>query len=190
MADLIAPEDQRRLAERLRREAEAERPAFSETLHRRIVAGLARRDIKPRPTAARRLGPRTWLTAALVASVAVAATIAVSRYVDRGISAPAAPQETVVVMPSHALPDHISANHISPDPQPSEQPELDPLDAELDPLEVVAGVTAQGVGSLVDDALRESQWAYLDHDARLAADMMLAQIPLDFELPAEEEIEQ
>jgi len=185
MADLISPEDQGRLAERLRREAAAERPAFSETLHRRIIAGVARRDIRPRPTAARRLGPRTWLTAALVASVAVAATIAVSWYVDRGISDPAVPQETVVVTPSHVSPEHIS-----PDPQPSEQPELDPLDAELYRLEVVASVTAQSVGSLVDATLRESQWAYLDHDARLAADMMLAQIPLDFRLLVEEEIEQ
>ena len=185
MADLNSPEDQRRLAERLRREAAAERPAFSEALHRRIVAGVARRDIKPRPTAARRLGPRTWLTAALVASVAVTAAIAVSRYANRSISDPAAPQETVAVTPSHTSPDHTS-----PNPQPSEQPELDPLGPELGPLDAVAGVTAQSVGSLIDATLRESQWAYLDHDARLAADMMLAQIPLDFGLLAEEEIEQ
>lgn len=187
MAELISPEDERRLAERLRSEAEAQRPAFSEELHRRIVDAVAPRNVRPRTTG----GRRTWLAVALVAGVVIAATVAVSRYLDRETPEGPVPRETAVAprekLPSPEPPPQPKLpppQRKLPPPQPVEQPRLDPLDA-------VAGGTAETVGNLVDATLTKSQWAYLDHDARLAADLMLAQLPLDLGLLGqEEEIEQ
>ena len=178
MVENVTPDDERHLAERLRREAAAERPAFSDELHRRIVEAVGAAKVQPGSSGRRRLGPRAWLSAALVASLAGAATVAVSRYLDRDEPPGPAPRETAVVPPDPApLPEAPQPKRLLP---PDERPRLDPLDA-------VAGGTAETVGGLVDATLTRSQWAYLDHDARVAADLVLSQLPLDWELLASEE---
>jgi len=182
MVDSIRPEDERRLAERLRCEAEAQCPEFSELLHRRIVDALGARQVEPRKDFRSRFGPRTWLVGALVASVAIVATVAISPYLDRR-QPPVAPQpkETAVVPPD--------ASQL---PQPVRQPEARSPGAEkarIDPIDAVAGGSAETVGNLVDATLTKSQWAYLDHDARVAADLVLAQLPLDLSV-LDEEVEQ
>jgi len=183
MIDPISPEDERRLAECLRREAEEERPAFSETLHRRIVEALPSREAMPRPGGARRPAPRLWLAAALVAGVAVAAVLVVSQVLDHRAAGPPTPDETAVV-PKERTPHERVPHEREPSPEPDagEQNALDPLGA-------VASGTPVNVDRLVDATLGKSKWAYLDHDARLAANLMLDQIPLDLGL-WDEEIEQ
>jgi hypothetical protein len=39
--------------------------------------------------------------------------------------------------------------------------------------------TAEHVGLLVDSTVSAGQWAYLDHDARVAFRMLMDQLPLD-----------
>jgi len=183
MIDPVSPRDERRLAERLRREAEQQQPAFSEALHRRIVEALPSRETMPRPGGARRPAPRLWLAAALVASIAVAAVLVVSRVLDHPAPGPPTPDETAAVPKQHTPRERMPREKApSPEPDAGEQGELDPLGA-------VAGGTPANVDRLVDATLARSKWAYLDHDARLAANLMLDQIPLDLGL-WEEEIEQ
>jgi hypothetical protein len=108
--------------------------------------------------------------------------VAVSQYFGRDVPEAPVPRETAVVPPE------ISPSPEPPQPEPP-QPELPPQPWEqprLDPLDAVAGGTAETVGNLVDATLTKSQWAYLDHDARIAADLMLAQLPLDLGLLTEE----
>jgi len=177
MTDPITPQDEQRLAERLRREAEAERPAFSEALHRRIVGTLPTTTARPRPGGAGRRSPRRWLVAALVAGAVVGAALVLSRALDHRAQGPTAPDETAVAPPESA-PENVPRPH----PGAAEQAGLGPLGA-------VAGGSAADIDRLVDATLVKSKWAYLDHDARLAASLMLDQIPLDLSLWEEEEIE-
>ncbi|MCX7428334.1 MAG: hypothetical protein NTW96_22230, partial [Planctomycetia bacterium] len=53
----------------------------------------------------------------------------------------------------------------------------DPL-AGLDALADVSNLAATDVGALVDSTLARKQWAYLDHDARAATEMLLDNLPL------------
>jgi len=197
MTDPISPREERRLAEYLRHEAEAERPAFSEALHRRIVAALPAPEAAPRPGNTRRPGPRLWLAAAVAAGVAVAAVLLVSQVLDRDMPGPPAPDGTAVLprgetppedTPREKAPDENPGRETVPFPGPHDEPQGE-TNGELDPLGAVAGGTAANVDRLVDATLARSKWAYLDHDARLAANLMLAQIPLDLDL-WEDEIDQ
>ncbi len=179
MVERLSPENERRLADRLRREAEDRRPEFSESLHQRIVEATTWHKVQPRPAAFGRPELRAWLGAALAVGIAVVATVGVWQYVHREAPQALQPRETAVLPPGEVA-------------EPETGHDVPPVDVEqspLDPLDAVAGGTAETVGNLVDATLRKSQWAYLDHDARLAADLMLAQLPLDLEL-LEGELEQ
>jgi hypothetical protein len=158
MADNRIGEQERELAERLRREAEASRPAFSEALHSRFVeairehagqAGVERRVARPwrRPAY---LG----VVAACAAACLVVATLVVLRRAESPGLTSGTPTTTALA-------------HPSPDPL-----------AGLDALADVSNLAATDVGALVDSTLARKQWAYLDHDARAATEMLLDNLPL------------
>ena len=67
----------------------------------------------------------------------------------------------------------------------SAHPSPDPL-AGLDALADVSNTAAADVGALVDATLARKQWAYLDHDARAATEMLLDNLPLKMLVAKEE----
>jgi hypothetical protein len=151
MSQQILPEDETALAQRLRGEAHASRPEFSEQLHARICAAI--RMHRPRSQAPRKtsLTLRRWACAAATAACAAGVVLAAGRAFWRAD-------------PRHDLTDRAVAAV-----EPSAPPDL----------EALASGTAQRWGALVDAAWTTSQWAYLDHDARLAANLLLDQLPLE-----------
>jgi hypothetical protein len=65
------------------------------------------------------------------------------------------------------------------------EPELRP-DEDLQSPTDVPGNPAVDIGLLVDSTLTDRRWAYLDHDARLAARMLLTQLSPSIVWPEEE----
>ncbi len=154
---------------RLTAEAEAERPEFSEPLHERIMRSVRE---APRPASRRavrrRAAFRLW---AAGSAAAVAVTLAVWVYSN-------ADRNAAVERPSPPRPGPVS-------PAPEVPPTPDTTSEEEASLAVVATPRADQLTALVDDTFAGSQWAYLDHDARLAAGMVLDHIP--FGLSSSEE---
>ena len=157
MADDHTSEPERRLAERLRREAEASRPAFSDALHLRFVEAIGRHAAQTR---VERPAARPWrpayagVAACVAAACLVVATLVVLRRAETPGPVPGTPTTTALA-------------HPSPNPL-----------AGLDALADVSNTAAADVGLLVDSTLARKQWAYLDHDARAATEMLLDNLPL------------
>ena len=149
------------LAERLRREAVASRPAFSEELYQRICL-VIEQDDPPSPPREQpsRSGGRVWM--ALAATLLLAGTVLLAWRLNSPEIAP--PQ---VAQPKITQPEN-SANDTS----------LALMSQELDGLSDVTQRTADGALRM-DSALTTEGWAYLDHDARLATELVLDQLPLD-----------
>lgn len=157
MVDPITTDEERKLADRLRGEAEATRPAFSEALHARICQSL-----KPRAAPLTRQSggwrsSRTWLSAAVAVTLVVSVAILASR--------PGRPPRPGVLPPSGGAAS-IDLQETAADP---------------DMITAPTGEVAQRVGLMVDEALTKGQWAYLDHDARVAVRLLLDQLPFDAE---------
>jgi hypothetical protein len=146
------------LADRLRREAEASRPAFSEELYERICLVVKLDDglsppetASPRSeTASPRPNRRLWLSVA--ATLLLAGTSLLAWQLNN--------PNTPVTLPP------IDNNSIASIPQ------------DLDGISEITDNTAAGA-LLVDSALTTEGWAYLDHDARVATELILNQLPLD-----------
>ena len=148
-------ETEARLNARLVVEAAADRPEFSQVLHDRIMQSV--REAPPRAVRGpvrRRLAPRLWMVgSATVAAVAILLAAWLARGVD---------------------PDSTAAR---PGPSIPPDPVTDLPDADDTPLAVVAAPAADRFAALVDATVSGSQWAFLDHDAQLAAGMVLNHIP-------------
>ncbi len=150
-------DEERRLAERLKREAELSRPAFSEALHQRICAAVRQEEpLAPRQDDRDLFRRRArWPYLLVAASVLVAAG-------------------AVAWSTRHAWQPGPNAPEIAAPPRPARDPLAD--------VHALVGVTRrapQQVGTTVESTLSDRRWAYLDHDARLAADMLIDQLPLD-----------
>lgn len=159
-------DEQRRLARRLEHEARATRPAFSEVLHARICRALEEEG----PARARPAGePRKlarWLPVAVAATLLVGAALVGSWW-----SRSARPGTTPVVQsPRPAAPSVAPAVAVA-----------DASDAVADPDTITrpTGQVAEHFGLLVDEAISEGQWAYLDHDVGVAVRLLMNQVPLD-----------
>jgi hypothetical protein len=162
------PDTERALAGRLREEALKARPEFSESLHARVQAAVrearleheeARRQARPRTIALR------WaLAAAVAAGLLVAA--AIGWHVVRGPRVGPSPQD--LAQDDRPVPDR-------PYPPPEA---LDPVAEGL-----AAADAARGAMVLLDQWAEETMvarpWADLDHDARLALNLLVERIPLD-----------
>lgn len=142
-----------RLAARLRREADAARPAFSESLHARFLAAADRSEPAAHPPPARPFASRI---ATYFGAVACAAAILVAAVLwGPGLVAPPADDgATALVKPS-------------PDPI-----------AGLGALAALGDETASDVGEFVNSTLARTKWAYLDRDAETAARMLADRLPL------------
>lgn len=164
MAKRISPEDEKVLADCLKHEAQASQPAFSEALHARICRALKQSEAQPSRDSGILPSPRRWAYAAIAATCLVGGLLVAWGLSNMFWPEPLPPDvESVVVVP----------------PQASE-----PL-PELDALTGVTGRTADQVGMLVDSTLTTQQWAYFQHDARIAAGLLIDQLPLDIASAAE-----
>jgi len=148
------------LANLLQQEGEQTRPVFSESLHARICRAVEQSESveAPRPAARSRL-VRVGLLAAAAATLAIGAF-----YLIRYDTTP----QTAV------RPDSTDQRTFGPEPDEDPQTLADePVNAAVD------------IGLLVDSTLTKQQWAYLDHDAQLAASMLLDQLPGSITRPEE-----
>lgn len=161
------------LADRLRQEAGQARPAFSESLHARICRSVEEADMAEpsRPTARPRL-VRVGLAAAVAATLAVG----VFSIIGQGIAPnPVTPNPGSLVNNGATSNGTTDYDIVEPEPDEAFQAPTDvPVNAVVD------------LGLLVDSTLTNQRWAYLDHDARLAATLLLDQLPGSIAWPAEE----
>ena len=158
MAESISNHDEKRLADRLKREAQATRPEFSEALHAQICQAIEQ-GAAPAPRPRLRLrSPTRWawvlVAATLLASVTLVAWW-LGRSTDRGPGPAPGPSDLQIAV---------------------DEPEsIAPPDLITGP----AGDTVEQLGMLADAALTTGQWAYLDHDAGLAIQSLVDRLPLD-----------
>jgi hypothetical protein len=158
MAERISNHDEQRLADRLKREAQATRPEFSEALHARIRQAIEQ-DAAPAPRPRLRLrSPRRW-TWALAAAAVLAGVTLVAWWRARPHGPGPAPGP---IGPQIA--------QIDEEPESIADPDL---------ITGPAGDTVEQLGMLADAALTTGQWAYLDHDAGLAIRSLVDRLPLD-----------
>jgi len=175
MVDQDTDGPKRALADRLRREAQQTRPAFSESLHARIRDAVAQTEMAepPRPATARRLGPIRIATA--VAATLLIGTLAFVWYANFRSGTSPKPGE----MARAGGPEHGGQEKIIVEPPPG------PDEGLPSPTEV-PGNPAADIGLLVDATLTRRRWAYLDHDAQLAARLLLDQLPPSLAWPEDE----
>lgn len=150
------------LAERLKAEAEASRPAFSEELHARLCRALREGETPPAwPAEARLSRRRLAYAAAVLACLAAALLLAVWLGV--------APRR-------------------GPDPRDT-VPQLADGEEPLSGLNALVQITDETAQQAmrVDSTLLDQQWAYLDHDVRMAASALIDQLQLDFGRPSPQE---
>ncbi len=171
--------DEEHLAKRLREDALRDRPEFSESLHRRICGAIEQTRTTP-PSAEDHLLPQPrrrsgWLAVGLAASLILAVLVAwqASRTV---------PMARFPVVPPVDLPgtgEAISTIAPSADPshaQPRVAPQMGAETAQTAP--AVAVEEAPQILARIDRTLASSQWAFLDHDARLTWQLVTQTLPL------------
>lgn len=200
MASSIHENDERKLADRLRREAERFRPEFSETLHERIIQRIAdqRRPTPPRPKTRRsRRSRRLALTATLTAVSLAALSLMI--WSSRGPLEENLAQRTT---PGDTVREVGPLVNSVPDARPRPSPELPhkprgPFDA-LDPrpsvgIRVLANIPQAVAGQM--ELLMKGTFGRplgelehdLDYEARIAADRIMARLPLEMMLAISEE---
>jgi hypothetical protein len=198
MAQRTPAHDEKRLADRLRREAETSRPPFSATLHARISKAIQHEE-PPAPLrrrTSRAMGSlpalphsggqaatgtrRRWWAVAAAAAV-LAGALCVASWLRKPTGAgPTPPDAHVVVDQKPVRTSDAEMIAEAPTPAPdreriAEAPAPAP-DAEM--IADTTGRVAEQFGMLVDSTLTTGQWAYLDHDARVAAQLLIDQLPL------------
>ena len=164
------------MADRLRHEAKQTRPAFSQSLHARICRAIEQDEMAepPRPAAPPRFG-RAGITAAVAATLAIGVLYLV--WQGNSPSGPFSPSGSAP-NPGDIVGSARQEKTIV-DPQPRADEDLpSPTD--------VPGNPVVDIGLLVDATLTNRRWAYLDHDAQLAASMLLNQFPGSIAWPDEE----
>jgi hypothetical protein len=161
------------LAERLRQEAMQSRPAFSEALHARVLHAVQTGPAEERPLP-RRAASGWRLRRMLPAAAAVCLLMAVG--VGWRVLRPTAPPPGGGQQVAHRA----APSHGDPAIAMTTLPASD-----VDALAELADQATDGLGTLVDAAVVSQQSAYLDHDVRLAAEILMDRLPLD--LTASEE---
>ena len=156
------------LGERLRREAMASRPEFSDDLHARLCLAIGHVDVRPTPTpAAADRAPRGLLAVAVVVALCMASAIA-----WRSIQwSPAASDEDSSMI----------ADRGSQERKDEPGPLVDPLTG-IATFSQFADQATEQLDVLVASAVQKQQWADLDHDAQLMWESIAAQLP--FEVPS------
>jgi hypothetical protein len=193
MAKRIATEEEQRLAERLRREAQAARPVFSEQLHARICRAVQQYDAGVRVQGAAPAHPGLPETAESPAVNPEASTapqrahgvrhlrILPRRWWQRfGWLRVAVAAALLLSVPLAAWWLHRSPG-LGVGPGEIGRAPLEVPEAVPDPDMITGPVarTAEHLRLLVDPTASAGQWAYLDHDARVAYQLLMDQLPLD-----------
>ena len=170
MVDKDAHDEKWDIADRLRHEAKETRPEFSESLHVRICRAVEQCEMAepPRPVALPRFG-RPGISAAVAATLA----LGVLCLVWQGSSPSGSVLKPGKIVGSAGQEEAL----VEPEPRPNEA-----LPSPTD----VPGNPAVEIGLLVDSTLTNRRWAYLDHDAQLAARMLLDQLPGSIAWPEED----
>lgn len=176
MVDKNAHNEKWDMADRLRQEAKRTRPAFSESLHARICRAVEQGEMAepPRP-AARPRSRRVTIAAAVAATLAVG--VAYLMWQGDSPSGPFSPSGSVP-NPGDIV-DSAGQEKDIVEPRPG-------MDEEFPSPTDVPGNLVVDIGSLVDSTMTNRRWAYLDHDAQLAARMLLDQLPGSIAWPEEE----
>jgi hypothetical protein len=146
------------MRERLRDEAMADRPAFSAELHDRLCAAVAVERAQ-RPQAGGR--PRRMLAWATVAVAACLTVAAVAWHAGRPSNPTERAEQPEVVRPVDKPRAIAQANE------------------SLEPIGDLTGGWWDHLPSIVDETITPHRWAYLDHDGRLTAEMLVAHLPFD-----------
>ncbi len=165
-------DEERVLADRLRREAEACRPEFSEDLHQRLCSEIRRREamkpaVAPAPVSGwlRRHGLATALAAAgvLVATVVVWQSIKGDGLPPGGVDPSLAGSDLPV--PPLPAPDVTHPTTDTP--------------AELAMVSDLANLATEEIGILVESTVTQPRWASLDQNTKLALEALNNRVPLD-----------
>ena len=161
------------LADRLKREAEATRPEFSEALHERICRAILSADhvaqSGPRPGLPREASTSGRLPT--YTAVAVAVALSLTLIVWQAVHQPGPTfTPTLIVKPTMPAPN--------PEPGPPIEPPEYPLES-LHALVDFANDVPGRVDATVDSTLLGGQLAQLDHDVRLAASLLTGPLPLE-----------
>ncbi len=170
----ISPAQEQALREQLRREAMEAWPAYSETLHKRIISAVKRRRMQEAvvssraPTAVRR---QAGLAAVFAAACLLCAVVLGWRLMPRG------PQQDIMEgNPPIAASDPLKSS--------SPPAAVEATIAGLPPIDELAGSTMAKLNGLIVSAVVAPQSANLKHDTRLAAEMLIERLPVDVELIA------
>jgi hypothetical protein len=161
MPERISPVQERELGERLRREARNARPAFSETLHQRIIAAVKRRqaELLPRP---RPVAPawRVRLAGAFAAACLLVAAAFCTRLIEPG------PRQAAVP-PSAAGTNGVVVTTAAPL-------------ADILPIDSWAAASGNAdLDEMIESAVVAPQVAALTDDARDAGESLLQRLPVD-----------
>ena len=171
--------DDERLAQHLREDALHHRSEFSESLHRRICDAIEQDRTKPThddddllPQPRRR---SDWLAVALAASLILAVLLAWQTSRNAPVARlPVAPRMDLPVNekePSTFAP--------SSDPSHAEDSVVPPIAKGISPITPpTSGEEAKQMLARIDGTLASSQWAFLDHDARLTWQLVTQMLPV------------
>jgi len=162
------------LAERLRHEAVAGRPEFSETLHRQLCLAIRRcrtagSAADPVPVPGRQL---RYVMATAIAAVGLLAATVIAWQATRDDGMP--PRAVHPSLAGHDTPVR------PPDVSDPEGPHVvADTPTELEMVGELADLATEEIAILVASTVTEWQWGYLDQNAKLAFDALNNRVPLD-----------
>ncbi|MFH1264749.1 MAG: hypothetical protein ABIK89_03435 [Planctomycetota bacterium] len=162
------------MADRLRREAAACRPGFSESLHRQVCRAVRRCEATK--ASADSVPASGWLlrhgvaTAIVTVGVLAATVIAWQAMTDdgaprRAVNPSLAGSVAPVRPPTLSTPE---GAHVATD-----------TPTELEMVGALAGRATEEIGILVESTVTERHWTYLDQNAKLAFEALNNRVPLD-----------
>jgi hypothetical protein len=165
MSSLFHDNDHRLLAVRLRDEADASRPEFSESLHEFLCRSIGPQETKH----VSRLSPRIWRQPWLIMAAAAACFLV-------GITI-AWQSGLVLWHPGDEDPSEVAKDVNEPATESTERHREETH--EFEQVAILADTATDRLSTLVQSTIAEQQFAYLDHDARAALEGLVAQLPFD-----------
>jgi len=173
MAQRISPEQERLLADRLRREAEASRPEFSDALHAKICQAVERSSHRPLRRRETSGSARRSTYVAVAVAVLVSATLVVWQAIPRSAPTGVPPEVAESVSPKVDV------------REPSQGIAFEHIENLNRLVETLDGAP-QRFDRTVESALIAGPWGGLDHDVRLVTSMVTEPLRLDLLASAEE----
>jgi hypothetical protein len=170
MPESSMPGDEQVLADRLRREAAADRPEFSESLHQQICHVVRHCD-ETKPSAD--LVPASgWPTRhAMVTAIAAAALLAATLVIWQAATNDTTPHRAEAPSPSGSIEELGS----------TPQGQYATIDAptEMEMVGALTDLATEQIGILIESTVTQRHWNYLDENASLAFEALNNRVPLD-----------